>query len=126
MMICRVRHVPWILDSIERLMIPSAFQPAKIFNFEPARTVYARVEGPGGGTGMAAYAWNALREAYYGEHADRLPLVTYETLTTDPAAAMAAIYDFIGEPRFYHNFGDMAFDDAQEFDARLGTPSLHA
>jgi sulfotransferase len=124
--ICCVRHVPWILDSIERVIRRNPIEPSKIFNFEPGGTVYSRVENLGSGSGMVGFAWNALREAFYGEQADRLLLVTYETLTRDPGAALGTIYDFIGEPRFNHDFEHVEFDEAGEFDARLGTPGLHS
>ncbi len=123
--ICCVRHVPWILDSIERLIRRNHLETSKIFNFEPGGTVYSRVEGLGSGTGMVGFAWNALREAYFGEQADRLLLVTYDTLTTAPQRALDAIYDFIGEPRFAHDPENVAYAEAEEFDARLGTPGLH-
>ena len=119
-----VRNVPWILDSIERLVRRNHFEPSKIFNFDPTGTVYSRVEGLGAGSGMVGFAWNALREAYFGEEADRLMLLTYETLTTDPARALAAVYAFIGEPPFAHDFENIQFE-ASEFDARLGAPGLH-
>ena len=119
-----VRHVPWILDSIERLIRRNKFEPSKIFNFEPSGTVYSRVEGLGTGTGMVGFAWNALREAFFGEESDRLMLLTYETLTSDPARAIAAVYDFVGEPAFVHDFKNVEYD-AEEFDRRLGTPGLH-
>jgi sulfotransferase len=41
---------------------------------------------------MVGYAWNALHEAWCGENADRLLLVTYETLTSKPREAIDAIY----------------------------------
>ena len=37
---------------------------------------------------------------------------------------MQAIYDFIGEPHFDHDFDHVEYD-ADEFDSRLGTPGLH-
>ena len=125
-MICCVRHVPWILDSIERLVRRNRFELSKIFNFEPGGTVYSRVEGLGGGSGMVGFAWNALREAWFGEEADRLLLVTYETLTATPQLALDAVYDFIGEERFTHDTGNVVYAEAEEFDARLGTPGLHS
>ncbi len=123
--ICCVRDVPWIFDSIERLIRKNKLQPSGIFNFEPGGTVYSRVDGLGGPNGMVGYAWNALREAFCGEQSDRLLVVTYETLTSDPAKAIAAVYDFIGEKPFAHDFENVEFD-AVEFDRRLGTPGLHA
>lgn len=119
-----VRHVPWILDSLERLIRTNKFEPSKIFNFEPGGTVYSRVEGLSSGTGMVGFAWNALREAFFGEQADRMMLLRYETLTSEPARALAAVYEFVGEPWFEHDFEHIEFD-AAEFDARVGTPGLH-
>jgi len=123
--ICCVRDVPWIFDSIERLIRKNKLQPSGILNFEPGGTVYSRVDGLGGPNGMVGYAWNALREAFCGEQSDRLLALTYETLTSDPAKAIAAVYDFIGEKPFTHDFENVEFD-AVEFDRRLGTPGLHA
>jgi sulfotransferase len=73
---------------------------------------------------MVGYAWNALREAFCGEQSDRLLLLTYETLTAAPQLALEAVYDFIGEKMFAHDFDNIEFDVA-EFDRRLGTPGLH-
>lgn len=120
-----VRDVPWIMDSIEQLIRRNRFELSGIFKFDPTGTVYSRLEALGGGAGLVGFAWNALREACFGEHADRLMLLTYETLTTDPARALAAVYDFLGEPPFAHDFAHVVYDEAREFDARLGTPGLH-
>jgi sulfotransferase len=65
-----------------------------------------------------------LGEAVCGEQSDRLLLVTYETLTSRPQEAIAAVYDFIGEAPFAHGFENVECD-AAEFDRRMGTPGLH-
>ena len=52
------------------------------------------------------------------------PALTYETLTTKPEQALEAVYEFIGEKPFKHDFNNIEFD-AEEFDRRLGTPGLH-
>jgi sulfotransferase len=122
--ICCVRDIPWIFDSIERLIRKNMFQPSGIFGFEPGGNVYSRVDGIGGPNGMVGYSWNALHEAWCGEQSDRLLLVTYETLTTRPREAIDAIYEFIGEKPYSHDFDNIEFD-ATEFDRRLGTPGLH-
>ena len=76
---------------------------------------------------MVGFAWNALREAVFGPHADRLLLVRCETLTANPLGTLAAIYDFIGEARFVHDPNRIEpCHDMVEFDARLGTPGLYA
>ena len=122
--ICCVRDVPWILDSVERLIRKNKFQPSGIFNFEPGGTVYSRVDGLAGPGGMVGFAWNALREAFCGEQTSCLLALTYETLTSRPQQAIAAVYDIIGEKPFAHDFENIEFD-AEEFDRRLGTPGLH-
>lgn len=119
-----VRHVPWVLDSIERLVRRNKFDMSKIFNFDPGGTVYSRIEGLGGPTGMVSFSWNALKEAYYGEQADHLLVLTYETLTREPQKAVDAVYDFIGQVPFKHDFDNVSYSE-EEFDARLGTPGLH-
>jgi sulfotransferase len=119
-----VRDIPWVLDSLERLVRRNKFEPSKIFNFDGGGTVYNRVDVLLGINGMVGAAYNALKEAYYGEHGDRLMLLTYETLTRAPAQAMAAVYDFIGAPSFAHDFDRVDYAE-DEFDARIGTPGLH-
>lgn len=122
--IARERHVPWIVDSIEQRVQQNPFSPSSIFNSSHGGTVYTRANGIAGADGMLGYAYDALKEACYGAHADKLLLVQYETLTTDPAKVLAAIYDFLGEPEFKHDFTQVDYD-ARAFGAKAGTPALH-
>lgn len=125
-LIACVRHMPWIIDSIERLVRHNAFQPSSIFNYQAGGTVYSRTDGVAGAEGMVGFAYNALKEAYFGKEAPgRMMLVQYESLIRDPGSVVAAIYEFIGEPAFAHDFENIAFD-ASAFDAKAGTPGLHA
>lgn len=120
-----VRQMPWVIDSIERLVQKNVFQPSSIFSYLIGGTVYSRAEGVAKGDGMVGYAFNALKEAYFGDYAkERLMLVQYESLVADPAKTIAAIYDFIGEAPFAHDFQNIEFD-ATDFDQRAGTPGLH-
>lgn len=125
--ICCVRNPAWVLDSVESLIQRNAFDLSGIFNFETGGTIYSRVEGLVGLNGMVGYALNALREAVYGAHSDKLMLLRYETLVADPIAALRAVYDFIDEPNFIgHDPDNIApCDDMTEFDRRMGTPGLH-
>jgi sulfotransferase len=120
-----VRHVSWIVDSLERAIQRNALRPSFMVNFQTGSTVYNRVEALTFGEGIVGHSYNALKEAFYGEHAQHLMLLQYETLVRDPAMAMAAVYDFIGESPFQHDFDDVHFD-ASEFDERTGMPGLHA
>jgi sulfotransferase len=119
-----VRELPWVVDSIERLIQGNVFSPSSIFNYNPHGTVYTRAQQVIGPDGMVGAPYDALKQACYGAQRDRLMLVQYETLTTDPAKAMQAIYAFIGEPAFEHDFGHVDYD-VTEFDERAGTPGLH-
>src|SRR5208337_4856445 len=126
-MICCVRNVAWVLDSIESVIRRNCLQPSKIFGFDPAGTVYSRVEGLVSNTGMVGASLFGLREAIFSEQADRLLLVQFETLTTDPLGALAKIYEFIGEPLFHHDPDHIKpCPEAAEFDARIGTHGLHS
>ena len=120
-----VRHMPWIIDSIEQLVQRNVFQPSSIFSYLAGGTVYSRADGVAGAEGMVGYAFNALKEAYFGaDSPNRLLLLQYETMVSDPERALCAIYDFIGEPYFKHDFNQIDFD-ATEFDKKAGTPGLH-
>jgi sulfotransferase len=119
-----VRQTAWIVDSIESLIRRNAFEMSKIFNFDAGGTVFSRAEGLSRGDGMVGFAMNALKEAYYGKHSGNLMILRYETLTSRPADAMKAVYAFVGEKPYGHDFNNVEFD-AEEFDTRLGTPGLH-
>jgi sulfotransferase len=122
--ICCVRHVPWIMDSIERLIRDNAFELSGIFGYEALNTVYTRVNRLATSDGLVGFAIDALREAFWGEHANRLILVGYEALAKNPEATLRQLYDFLGEPWFAHDFDNVEFE-ADEFDLALGTPNLH-
>ncbi|MGO4527214.1 sulfotransferase [Microvirga sp. 2MCAF35] len=120
-----VRNVAWIMDSFERLYRANPYEHTRLFGVAGARgTVYSRLEGLAQHDQTVGYAWSALREAFYGEHASSLLVVDYELLTRAPAKVMTLIYDFLGEPHFEHDFDNVEYD-AEEFDQQLGAPSLH-
>lgn len=122
--ICCVRHVSWIMDSLERIIRANPFELSGIFGFEPSNTVYTRVNRIALSDGMVGFALDALREAFFGEHAHRLILVGYEALVRRPQDTLAQIYKFIGEEPYAHDFDNVEYE-ASEFDIALGTPDLH-
>ena len=122
-----VRNPAWALDSLEILTRRNPLEPSGIFKFDPGGTVYSRAEGLMNGAGMIGFALNALREAVFGAERDRLLLVRFETLTVNPERVMKAIYDFLQQPQFSHDFEHIEPDyEAMMFDARIGSPGLHA
>lgn len=124
-LICCVRDVAWVMDSLERQYRRNAFEHTRLFNSAAERaTVYTRVEALAGANRLVGYAWHALREACYSEHADRLVIVDYDLLAARPAEVMALLYRFLGEAPFAHDFAAVDYD-APAFDAQLGLDGLH-
>ena len=116
-----VRELPWVVDSIERLVQKNVFSPSSIFNYNPGGTVYTRANAVVAPDGLIGGPFDLLKQACYGAQTDRLLLVQYETMTTNPAKTMHAIYEFLGEPWYDHDFDNVDYD-VTEFDQRAGTP----
>jgi sulfotransferase len=123
--ICLVRNVAWIMDSMERRFRQNPFEHTRLFNSPGERsTVYTRVEALAGATRLVGYPWHALREACYSEFADRLVLLDYDILVRRPEESMKLIYEFIGEAPFAHDFSAAEYD-AEAFDQNLGIDGMH-
>lgn len=124
-LIACVRNVAWVMDSLERRYRANPYELTRLFNDETERnTVYSRVDTLAQRNRLVGYAWAALKEAFYGEHADKLLIVDYELLAQAPQKVMPLIYQFIGEAPFAHDFANLSYD-APEFDAALGVQGLH-
>jgi sulfotransferase len=122
--ICCVRHIGWIMDSIERLLRRNAFQLSGMFGFEPGSTVYTRINRLASGDGMVGYALDALKEGFFGDEGARMILVEYQALTRAPQQTLELLYRMLSEPFFQHDFDNVEYN-ADEFDMALGTPGLH-
>lgn len=123
--ICCVREIGWIIDSLERLLRENPLQLSRVFSFKPGTSVYARVETlMNSEAGLIGLAWSGLREAWFGEDASRLIVIRYETLVREPGRVMEQLYRELGELPFAHDFNNLSYD-AAEYDADLGMPGLH-
>ena len=124
-LICLVRDLAWIMDSMERQFRNNAFENTRLFGHPDQRaTVYTRVEALAGANNLVGFPYHALREACYSEFADRIVIVEYGILTSRPAEVMKLLYEFLCEEPFDHDFDSVNFD-APEFDAQLGLDGLH-
>ena len=124
-LICLVRDVAWIMDSMERQFRDNAFEHTRIFGNPAQRaTVYTRVESLAGPNSLVGFPYQALREACYSDFADRLIIVEYDMLTQRPKEVLNLIYEFLGEEPFEHNLDSVEYD-APKFDAQLGLDGLH-
>jgi sulfotransferase len=123
--ICCVRDVGWIIDSIERMLAKNPAQHSRLFNFQLGGSVYARTDAlMNHDGGLIGQAWSTLREAWFGEHAQRLVIVPYDHLVKEPKRTMGRLYAELREKPFDHDFNNIAYDEA-DFDAFLGMPGLH-
>lgn len=120
-----VRNVAWIMDSMERRFRANPYELTSLFNDDIERnTVYSRVDTLAQRNRLVGYPWAALKEAFYGEHAQHMLLVEYDLLAAAPQKVMPLVYQFLGQPLFEHNFDEVEYD-APEFDAPLGVHGLH-
>ncbi|MEL6996960.1 MAG: sulfotransferase [Pseudomonadota bacterium] len=123
--ICLVRDVAWIMDSMERQFRQNAFEHTRLFNNPGERsTVYTRVEALAGANRLVGFPWHALREACYSEFAERVVIVEYDLIAHRPEEVFKLIYEFLEEPWFEHDFSSVDYD-APQFDAQLGLDGLH-
>jgi sulfotransferase len=123
--VCCVREVGWILDSVERMLNKNPLELSRIFNFQPGVSVYSRAETlMNSETGLIGQAWSTLREAWFGDLAKRLIVVPYNTLVQEPKRTMQRLYEELGEKPFVHDFQNVIYD-APDYDAHLGMPGLH-
>jgi sulfotransferase len=124
--LCCVRNVAWVMDSLERRFRDNAFENTRLFNNAAERnSVYSRVDTLAQRDRLVGFAWSTLKEAMYGEHARRLLVIEYDYLVQRPADVLDLIYRFLGEAPFAHDFENVSYD-APAFDAQLGVSGLHA
>ena len=124
--ICCVRDVGWIIDSVERMLAKNPLQLSRMFKFQPGTSVYARAEIlMNSDSGLVGLAWSNLREAWFGEQAKRLILVPYNHLVKEPQRTLTRLYAELGEPLFEHDLQNVVYDEP-DYDAHLGMPGLHA
>jgi sulfotransferase len=123
--LCTVRNVAWIMDSLERLVRKNALQPSKLFNGpEQSNTVYHRVEALANRDRLVGFSYYALKEAFYSPEARTMLVIDYEHLTQAPEKVLPLIYQFLGEAPFAHNFDNLEYQEPG-FDAKLGLHGLH-
>ncbi len=85
-----VRQLSWVLDSMERLVRKQPVNVSKVFRFDTNTTVYSRVEALTDPRGMVGFAFQATKDAFYGQYAPgHLLLLTYESLVRNPAGGHA-------------------------------------
>lgn len=119
-----VRDLNWILDSFERLHRQNPYALSAIFSVEENANVYTRCSTLMREDRTVGFAYMALKQAITSAERNMLMLVEYEQLCKSPEGMMRAIYNFIGQPYYQHDFNSVeaSYD---EFDADVNLKGLH-
>lgn len=118
--ICCVRNITEILDSFELLFRKNPFSISKMYSPEEATTVFTRCDALMAPGHTVRFAYDCLQEAMTGPNANKIFLIEYEQLAKNPELIMKALYNFIGEPYFQHDFDNVeASYDEYDMDANM-------
>jgi sulfotransferase len=123
--ICCVREVSWIIDSVERMLEKNPTQPSRLFGYKTGGSLYSRVEtlmDPE--KGLIGLPWTLLREAWFGVNAGMLVVIKYDSLVQEPGEVIRILYEVLDEPMFPHKFDEISYD-APSYDAHIGMPGMH-
>ena len=122
--ICCVRDIRWILDSFEQLFNANPFSLSQMYSDQEAETVYSRAYSLMSPGHTVRFAYDSLKEAMTGAHKHKIMLVEYEQLAKNPEQMMRAVYSFIKEPYFNHDFNSVE-SNYDEYDAEVRIKGLH-
>jgi sulfotransferase len=119
-----VRDIGWVLDSFETLQRKNPYSFTSMFSTEENINVYTRCETllhPGRTLG---FAYNCVKQGITGEFKHDIMIIDYDDLARTPENMMRALYNFIGEDYFQHDF-DNVEASYDEFDEDVQLPGLH-
>ncbi len=123
-MICCVRNLAWIIDSLEHNVHKNWVQPAGTANHQKYSTLYSRVSSYLASDGLVGSAIDSLREVYYGEFSKHLILVEYDKITKNPEEIIRKLYDNLRETYYDHDYSNLSFN-LNTHDERYGVKGLH-
>lgn len=117
-----VRDINWVLDSFEVAQRAHPLMTNTVGG-GPAKSVYERVESLMEPGGIVGFAYNGIKQAITSNEKHMLMLVEYNELCKDPETTINAVYDFVGEPHYAHDFEDVE-RSWDSYDSEIGIP-LH-
>lgn len=113
-----VRDINWVLDSFEIAHRRNPFATNTVTGGHSG-TVYSRVDGLMTDTGVIGFPYMGIKQAITGPEKRLLFLLEYDQLCKNPEVMIKALYKFIDEPFFQHDFNhvEASWD---EYDAEIG------
>lgn len=123
-MILCVRDIPWVLDSFEKMHRNNPYSVSSMFSDAENTNVYTRCETLMRDDRTVGFAYMALKQGITSAEKNKIMIVEYEQLCKNPEGMMKAVYNFIGQPYFAHDFNNVAAS-YDEFDADVNLKGLH-
>lgn len=122
--ICCVRDIKWVIDSFERLHQKNPYAISTVYPAEVDLNVYTRSDSLFGPGGIVREPYDALKSGMTGMFNDMIMFVEYEQLCKNPKGMMIALYNFINQPYFEHDF-DSVETEYDEYDKNVNLKGLH-
>ncbi len=117
MIVC-VRDINWILDSFETAHRRNPMSTNTVTG-GLSGTVYSRVEMLMDEKGVVGFPYIGIKQAITSNEKNMLMLIEYNQLCKTPEQIMKAIYSFIGEEYYQHDFNNVE-GSWDEYDAEIG------
>jgi sulfotransferase len=117
MIVC-VRDIKWILDSFEVAHRKNPMSTNTVTG-GLSGTVYSRTDELMGEKNIVGFPYIGIKQAITSNEKTMLMLVEYDQLCKMPKEIMTAIYSFINEPYFEHDF-DNVEASWEEYDSEIG------
>lgn len=128
MIVC-LRNVAWILDSFEQLNAKNPHTIKPLYHHQELGNVHDRCRMLMGDIpNFGGYVHGPLinvQQSMFCNEIDHLCFIEYDTLVKFPRDSMKAIYEFLGEPWFEHDFNNVE-DSYDEFDEQTKISGLHS
>ena len=117
MIVC-VRDINWILDSFE---VAHRKNPliANTVTGGPDKTVYQRADILMNEMGVVGFPYIGIKQAITSNEKNNLMIIEYNDLCKTPDKIMSALYEFIGEPHYQHDFNNVE-RSWDEYDNEIG------
>lgn len=117
-----VRDLAWIVDSFEVLYHSNPYSLPSYYDENANTTVYGRFNGVM--NKIVGPAYDMVKSAIHSPYKDNILFVEYDDLVNKPEETLRAIYDYLEEPYFEHDFTNIV-GNYQSYDTKTGTPNLH-
>lgn len=121
MIVC-VRDINWVLDSFEVAHRSSPLNTNTVTG-GPGKSVYERTDMLMTEDGVVGFPYIGIKQAITSNEKNSLMLIEYNDISKDPEKIMKALYSFIDEPYYKHDFNDVEANWA-DYDKEIGM-SLH-